>query len=136
MTVSRQHDYAALRRLGELGRRIERERAPDPYPRPSGPAPSLEQLRAQRAEVEAIAHRHGASAVRVFGSVVRGESGPESDLDLLVELDGSASLLGQAALQRELEELLQCRVHLVTASGLRYARQDTRELIEREATRL
>jgi len=136
MAVSPQHDYSALRKLGELGRRIEEQRGADPYPRPLGPAPSLEELRARRAEVEAIASRHGASAVRVFGSVARGDSGPDSDLDLLVEVDGHVSLLGQAALQREVEELLQCQVHLVSADGLRYARQGTREQIECESITL
>jgi hypothetical protein len=49
--------YAALRRLGEFGRGIERRRTPDPYPRASGPVPSLQELRGQRGEIERVASR-------------------------------------------------------------------------------
>ncbi|MFZ0383142.1 MAG: hypothetical protein WCD11_34235 [Solirubrobacteraceae bacterium] len=45
MSVPAEDEYAELRRLGELGREIERRRGPDPYPRPTGPPPSLEELR-------------------------------------------------------------------------------------------
>ena len=55
--------YEALHRLGELGREIERRRGPDPYPRPTGPAPSLEALRRRRDDVMRIAARHGARTV-------------------------------------------------------------------------
>jgi hypothetical protein len=74
--------------------------------------------------------------MKVFGSVARGEAGPKSDLDVLIELDNHAGLLEQAALERELEELMNCRVHVVTASGLRFARPETRQQIEREAIAL
>jgi predicted nucleotidyltransferase len=81
-----------------------------------------------------IADRHGASNVRIFGSVARGNAGPGSDLDVLVEMD--RGLLAQAALQNDLEDLLGCPVHVTTTSGLRYAREDAREEIEREAVSL
>ena len=51
--------YAALHRLGELGREIGDRRGPDPYPRPSGPAPSLQELRRRRGEIERLAVHHG-----------------------------------------------------------------------------
>jgi len=72
----------------------------------------------------------------VFGSVVRGEAGSDSDLDLLVEIEQRRGLLEQAGLQGDLEELLHCQVHVATTRGLRYARDSTREQIEREARRL
>lgn len=128
--------YAALRRMAELGREIERRRGPDPYPRPTGPAPSLEELRGRRDEIEEIATRHGAAQVRVFGSVARGDSGPGSDLDLLVDGGERLSTFGLAALQGELEDILGCPVHVTTAGGLRHAREHTREEIEREAVSL
>jgi predicted nucleotidyltransferase len=74
--------------------------------------------------------------VRVFGSAVRGDARPPSDLDVLVEMGVGPSLFKQAALQNALEDLLGCRVHVTTTSGLRYAREDTREEIEREAVSL
>uniref|UniRef100_UPI002FC73AB1 nucleotidyltransferase family protein n=1 Tax=Methanoculleus sp. TaxID=90427 RepID=UPI002FC73AB1 len=41
----------------------------------------------KRSKILAIAGRHGATNLRIFGSVARGEAGPESDLDLLVDLE-------------------------------------------------
>jgi len=72
-----------------------------------------------RADVLEAAERHGARNVRLFGSVARGEAGPDSDLDLLVELDKGRSLLDHAALVIELETLLGCRVDVATEQGLR-----------------
>lgn len=128
--------YATLRRLGELGREIDRKRTPDPYPRPSGPAPSLQELRRRREEIARVASRYGAGGVRVFGSVARGEARPDSDLDVLVEIEQQRGLFEQAGLRGDLEELLRCTVHLATTRGLRHARASTREQIEREALRL
>lgn len=91
---------------------------PDPYPRPTGPAPSLEELRLRRDEIVQIAARHGASTVRVFGSVARGDAGPNSDLDILVDMGDGRSLFELAAVQGDLEELLGCPVHIVTTGGL------------------
>lgn len=136
MSAPPQHEYTALRQLAEPARRIEQDRGPDPYPRPNGPAPRLEELQTHRDEIFEVLRRHGASAMKVFGSVARGEAGPKSDLDVLIELDNHAGLLEQAALERELEELMNCRVHVVTASGLRFARPETRHQIEREAIAL
>ncbi|MGH2885350.1 MAG: nucleotidyltransferase family protein [Solirubrobacteraceae bacterium] len=74
--------------------------------------------------------------MRVLGSVARGEAGAGSDLDVLVGMGGGASLLTVAALQHDLEDLLGCPVHVVTTSGLKYAREHVREEIEGEAVRL
>ena len=70
--------------------------------------------------------------MRVFGSVARGDAGTSSDLDLLVDLGDRPSLLKQAALQGDLEDLLGCAVHVTTTTGLDYAGADVREEIERE----
>ena len=136
--VSRPADntYDALRRLADRGREIERRRPPDPYPRASGPAPSLEQLRRRRDEITRVAARHGARTLRVFGSVARGDEGPDSDVDVLVEMGDRRGVFDNAALQRGLEELLGCPVHVVTVTGLSQARAHTRERIEREAVSL
>src|SRR5665648_777893 len=47
----------------------------------------MAKLRHNRDRIRLVAHRHGASKLRVFGSVARGEDGPDSDIDLLVDLD-------------------------------------------------
>jgi predicted nucleotidyltransferase len=77
-----------------------------------------ERLREKRGEILRIAARHGARNVRVFGSAVRGEAKPGSDIDFLVELEPGRSLLDQAALVLDLEELLGCKVDVVTERGL------------------
>jgi hypothetical protein len=64
----------------------------------------------KREAVLAIAARHGAMNVRVFGSVARGEAGPESDIDFLMDLDSETSLFDRVELIQELQELLNRRV--------------------------
>jgi uncharacterized protein len=122
--VAAEGRYTVLHRMGDLGRELERRRRPDPYPRATGPAPSLEHLRHRRDEIERVAAHHGVRMVRVFGSVARGDAGPGSDVDLLVEMGRRRGLLEQAALQGDLEELLGCPVHVVTTGGLRQVRKD------------
>lgn len=90
-------------------------------------------LKAHRHEILAIAASHGATNVRVFGSVVRGEAGPDSDVDFLVDLERGRSLLDLAKLLVELEQLLNRRVDVVTENGLR---PHVREPILREAVAL
>jgi len=75
-------------------------------------------LLSKREEILRIAARHGASNVRIFGSVARGEAGKDSDIDLLVELEQGRSLLDQAGLMVELEDLLGRKVDVVTEQGL------------------
>ncbi len=87
-------------------------------------------LREKRAEILRVASRHGASDVRVFGSVARGDADRESDIDFLVELETGRSLLDLGGLQMELESLLGRRVDVVTVRGLK-AR--IRERVLREA---
>ncbi len=46
-----------------------------------------ELLQEKREEILSLASKHGAFNVRIFGSVVRGEDRPDSDVDFLVELE-------------------------------------------------
>jgi uncharacterized protein len=66
-----------------------------------------------------VAAAHGIDRVGVFGSVARGVDGPDSDVDLLVELPPGASLFALGRLRRELEELLGAHADLVPDSGLK-----------------
>ncbi|MFZ0378031.1 MAG: nucleotidyltransferase family protein [Solirubrobacteraceae bacterium] len=93
-------------------------------------------MRGRREEIEQVLAAHGAPTLWIFGSVARGEARPDSDLDVLVDFAASASTFEQAALQRALEDLLACPVHVMTTTGLSVARLHTRERIEREAIRL
>lgn len=64
-------------------------------------------LRAHREAIRRIVRRHGGSNVRVFGSVSRGQDGPESDIDLLIDLDvRTRGLLPVLAIRDELVALL------------------------------
>ncbi|MDK1010505.1 MAG: nucleotidyltransferase domain-containing protein [Actinomycetota bacterium] len=79
-----------------------------------GEAPSLELLEKLRSEIFSVATRNGGSNIRVYGSVVHGAVGPQSDIDLLVDMDHGRSLLDLAALHLELEDLLEFPAELGT----------------------
>jgi predicted nucleotidyltransferase len=76
-------------------------------------------LRAKRKEILRVAEKHGASNVRVFGSLARGEADAQSDVDLLVTMEPGRSLLDHAALWIEIEALLGCPVDVVSERGLK-----------------
>ena len=76
-------------------------------------------LQQKREEILRIAAQHGARNIRVFGSVARGEAGPESDIDFLVELEPGRSLLDHAALLLDLEQLLGRKVDVATERSLK-----------------
>ncbi len=76
--------------------------------------PTLEQLHARRDEILALAKSYGASNVRVFGSIVRGEATPESDVDLLVSMREGVSMFDLVGLWLDLQELLGRNVSLIT----------------------
>ena len=65
-----------------------------------------------------IAAGHGARTVQVFGSVARGEEIGASDFDLFVEFEPGTSLLNRITLVQDFEDLLDCKVDVVTEKGL------------------
>jgi len=79
-----------------------------------------ELLKERRQEILRIAARHGAHNVRVFGSVARGEAGPDSDVDLLVEVGSDRTPFFPGGLIADLEELLGKKVQIVTPEGLHW----------------
>lgn len=81
-------------------------------------APTVALLRSRRDEIVRVAAAHGASNVRVFGSVARGSAGPGSDIDLLVDFEPGRTLLNQVGLWRDLEALLGRSVDVISAGGL------------------
>jgi predicted nucleotidyltransferase len=76
-------------------------------------------VRLNRDAILALAERHGARDVRIFGSVVRGEAGPESDIDFLVELAPGRTLLDWSAFWQELQILLGRPVDVATEKSLK-----------------
>jgi predicted nucleotidyltransferase len=87
-------------------------------------------IRAKRGKILEIATGFGAGNVRVFGSVARGEAGPDSDVDLLVDFVPGRSLMDHAGLLVALEDLLGRKVDVVSERTLR---PHLRERILREA---
>lgn len=83
-----------------------------------------ELLDEKREEILRLAAKHGARNVRVFGSVARGEAGPESDLDLLVEFEPRRSLLDHVALKQDLEDLLGRTVDVVEEGAVHWFIRD------------
>jgi predicted nucleotidyltransferase len=76
-------------------------------------------LKARRDQILNLCAKYGASNVRVFGSVARGEADESSDIDLIVDFDPERSLLDHAALWLELQELVGVRVDVVSSRGLK-----------------
>lgn len=86
-----------------------------------------------RESILAIADRHGAADIRIFGSVSRGSATPESDIDLLVKMAPDRSLIDRIALQHDLENLLHSSVDVVNERALR---PEIREAVLAEAIAL
>lgn len=75
-------------------------------------------LKDRREDILRVAAQHGAQKVRVFGLVARGDAGPDSDLDFLMECEEGRSLLDVTARWQDLEELLGRKVDIVEPEGL------------------
>ncbi len=86
---------------------------------PAATGPIGRRLRRRRGAVLALAAKHGMSNLQVFGSVARGDDGPESDLDLMVRLPEGAGLFAIGRFAEELEELLQVPVDVVPEGTLK-----------------
>lgn len=81
-------------------------------------------LDAHRDEIGEIAARHGVLNVAIFGSVARGDDGPNSDIDFLVEFAPGTRALELLALEADLEEVLGVRVDVGTPQSLKPAVRD------------
>jgi hypothetical protein len=90
-------------------------------------------IREQREAIIRIAGRHGATEVRLIGSVARGEARADSDVDLLVTWSEGTSLLDQAALTLELEKLLGRKVDIASDG---WVEPSIRESVYRDAIAL
>jgi predicted nucleotidyltransferase len=78
-----------------------------------------ELLREKRQEILEIAAKHGAYNVHIFGAAARGEADERSDVDILVDYGPETSSWFPAGLIIDLEELLKCKVDVVTEKGLK-----------------
>jgi uncharacterized protein len=112
------------RLLAACGRRLEIQMPPA---KPSTPpssirgqlGPQANRLRRQRRRLLEAAARHGVDHLRAFGSLARGETKAESDIDFLVDLKPDRTLLDLAAFRREAAEILDLPVDVATADMLK-----------------
>jgi len=80
---------------------------------------SQQSIQEQRQAIFAIARRYGASDIRIFGSVARGDATESSDLDLIVRFEPGRSLLDHGGLVMDLRELLGRRVDVIDEDAMR-----------------
>ncbi len=83
---------------------------------------TLQELRRFRPQITEIARRRGIGDVLVFGSVARGDAGPDSDVDFIVQVDPGRSILAVGGFLDEVSELIGKPVHVVTARSLHSAK--------------
>lgn len=93
----------------------------------------LSELRAHRDAIVKLGERFGIRNIRVFGSVARGEATPESDLDLLVDVDRGHGYIDMAGFALGVEDELGVFTQVATPGGLKLR---IRERVLREAIAL
>lgn len=81
-------------------------------------------IKDKREKILYIATTHGAKKIRLFGSIARGESRPESDIDLLVSFDEGRSLFDVIAFKTDMEELFGRKVDVVTEDSVHWYIRD------------
>lgn len=79
----------------------------------------IDEIKKQKKDILALAAKYGASDIRIFGSVARGEDDANSDVDFLVDLEQGRSLLDLGGLLYDLQNLLGCSVDVITPAGLK-----------------
>lgn len=79
------------------------------------------QVEISQEQLATLCRRHQIRWLAIFGSALRGDFSPKSDIDIVVEFEQTAriSLLDYAGIQRELSDLFQRPVDLVTRDGLK-----------------
>lgn len=90
-------------------------------------------IQSHRSHILALAESHGLRDVRLFGSMARDDSNETSDVDLLVALAPGATGLALGGMLMDVQDLLHCKVDVVTEAGLHPA---FRQRVLREAKRL
>jgi uncharacterized protein len=87
-------------------------------------AVTLNELRAHRDEILTLGQRFGIRNIRVFGSVARGEATPDSDLDLLVDVDRGHGYFDMAGFALGVEDRLGVFTQVATLKGLKLRIRD------------
>ena len=85
---------------------------------------TLSDLEKQRIDITHIASKHGAKKISIFGSTVRGEDTPSSDIDFLVDFEDGRTLFDLIRLKLELESLLCRSIDIVSSNYLHWKMKD------------
>lgn len=72
-----------------------------------------------KAAMPDLRQRFGITSILLFGSVARGDAGPESDVDVVADFQGGATFTSYFGLVHELERLLNSKVDIVTAASVK-----------------
>ena len=88
----------------------------------------VEQLRKFKRQLNEIAAKYGIKKIYIFGSVARGESKANSDIDFLIEMAADASALGVGGFQFEAEKLLGGKIDVIPSFALK--KVDDREFVK------
>jgi hypothetical protein len=75
-------------------------------------------IQANKQKILDISKKYGASNIRIFGSYARGEETPDSDLDLLVDMEDGTTLFDRIGLMQELEDLLGVKIDIAKPDNL------------------
>ena len=86
--------------------------------------PLLNIVQQKKKDILEVARAHGIVNIRIFGSVIRDEATPPSDIDLLVDLEKGRSLLDLGGASIKLQEVLGRKVDIVTERGLHWYLRD------------
>jgi uncharacterized protein len=98
---------------------------------------NFDQIRQFSPQLVKIARKHGITNIYVFGSVARGDTTAQSDVDFLVEMQEGASLFGVAGFSYESEKLLGVSVDVIPISALSQVKDQEFVInIKREAVKI
>ena len=86
--------------------------------------PADDLLKHNRERILRVCAEHGALNVRVFGSFARGEAGPDSDVDLLIDVASEHSAWFPGGFLMDLQDLLGRKVDIVTEDALHWVIRD------------
>lgn len=118
----REPGLSMLTKLVEAsGHRLQLDLVPAPSPQRLPDTPMARRLRRHRRAILNAARQRGATNVRVFGSVARGEDTDTSDIDFLVDLNEDVGLLGLIGLESDIAALVGRPVDVVPAASLKDA---------------
>lgn len=85
---------------------------------------AMVEVKLKRQQIFDLASRHKIKNVKVFGSVARGEEGPNSDIDFLVDCAEDCSLFDLIALKDDLQQILNRKIDLVTPDSIHWSIRD------------